>query len=107
MWQAQAQPRRPSRPIETPRQTTPEIYTAPDLLLTNVLLPAMRGHDAAALLRQVRPSMRVLMVAGLPDDHQIYNVTTGDGIEPFPKPFKSQELAAKVKEVLSRKAPAL
>lgn len=62
---------------------------APELLLTNVVLPAMRGHDAAALLRQAHPSMRVLMVAGLPDDDHIYDMTTGDGIEPFPKPFTS------------------
>lgn len=78
--------------------------SAPDLLLTNVLLPTMRGHDAAALLRRVRPSMRVLMVAGLPDDRQVYDMTRGEGIEPFPKPFTSQELAAKVREVLSRNA---
>ena len=79
----------------------------PDLLLTNVFLPTMRGHDVAALLRQELPSLRVLMVAGLPDDRQIYDMTTGDGIEPFPKPFTSQELAAKVREVLNRSAPLL
>ncbi|MDQ6677329.1 MAG: response regulator [Acidobacteriota bacterium] len=75
---------------------------SPDLLLTNVLLPGMRGHDAAELLRGIRPEMRVLMVAGLPDDQEIYDMTEGDGIEPFPKPFTAQELAAKVREVLGR-----
>ena len=63
---------------------------APNLLLTNVLLPALRGHDAADLLRKVHPSMRVLMVAGLPDDRQIHDMTTGDGIEPFPTPFSAR-----------------
>ncbi len=74
----------------------------PDLLITNVLLPGIRGHDAASLLRELHPGMRVLMVAGLPDDQQIYDMTKSEGIEPFPKPFSAGDLATKVKEMLGR-----
>ncbi len=74
----------------------------PDLLLTNVFLPGIRGHDAAIVLRQMRPGMRVLMVAGLPDDQQVFDMTRGDGIEPFPKPFTAEELVTKVNQVLER-----
>ena len=75
---------------------------APDLLVTNVNLPGMRGHDASQLLKEVCPNMRVMMVAGLPDEKRINEMTWGDQIEPFPKPFTAQEFAEKVKDVLSR-----
>jgi len=50
----------------------------PDLLLTNVYIPGTTGHDAAKRLRHACPQMRVLMVAGLPDDERIRNRTADD-----------------------------
>lgn len=77
--------------------------SAPDLLLTNVFLPTMRGHDVAILMRSIRPKLPVLMVSGLPDDELTYDMTKGDGIEPFPKPFTAEALTEKVNELLGRK----
>ena len=76
---------------------------APDLLLTNVYIPGTTGHDAARRLRELSPSMRVLMVAGLPDDRKVLSRTADDEkYDFFPKPFTARELAAKVREMLAR-----
>jgi DNA-binding response OmpR family regulator len=73
-----------------------------DLLLTNVYLPGTTGHEAAKLLREICPKMRVLMVAGLPDDQSIRERTADDDwYDLFPKPFKPNELIAKIKQITS------
>jgi DNA-binding NtrC family response regulator len=76
-------------------------HSRADLLLTNVSIPGTTGHAAAKSLRATSPEMRVLMVAGLPDDERIRERTADDErYELFPKPFKASELARKVKETL-------
>ena len=75
----------------------------PDLLLTNLYIPGTSGHDAARFLRSMCPNMRVLIVAGLPDDRLIHDRTTGEGFAAFPKPFLPKQLAEKVKDVLEGK----
>src|SRR5687767_8067485 len=74
----------------------------PDMLLTNLYVPGTTGHEAAKLLRDHCPNMRVLMVAGLPDDKRICDRAAEEEFELFPKPFRADELAAKVREVLSK-----
>jgi two-component system cell cycle sensor histidine kinase/response regulator CckA len=74
--------------------------TPPDLLVIDVYVADISGHDAALYLCQKCPSMRVLMVSGLPADGRIELRTTGEGFLVFPKPFAPAELAARVKEIL-------
>ena len=75
-------------------------HCTPDLLITNLYLPGTTGHDAARLLRKTCPNIRVLMVAGLPDDRSVCDRAEDDDFELFPKPFAADELAQKVQEVL-------
>ncbi len=77
---------------------------APDLLITNVWVPGIGGYEAARLLRMLCPKLRVLMVAGLPDDGELTATLSSGEHNFFPKPFTSQELLNKVREVL--RAPA-
>jgi DNA-binding response OmpR family regulator len=72
----------------------------PDLLLIDVYVADISGHDAAVYLTQRCPDMRVLMVAGMPADARMEIRTTGEGFWVFPKPFAAADLAAKVKEIL-------
>ena len=74
--------------------------TPPDLLLIDVYVANINGHDAALYLCQRCPSMRVLMVAGVPADQRIENRTTGEGFLVFPPPFAPADLTAKVREIL-------
>lgn len=71
----------------------------PDLLLTNIDFPTS-GHDAAQYLKKKCPKMRVLIMAGLPDDQRIEDRTLGAGFEVFPKPFSLTELKEKIREIL-------
>jgi DNA-binding NtrC family response regulator len=77
-------------------------YT-PDLLLTNLYIPGTSGHDAARFLRSMCPNMRVLVVAGLPDDRLIEDRIKGEGFAAFPKPFLPKQLTEKIKDVLEGK----
>ena len=72
----------------------------PDLLLINEYVADINGHDAALYLCKKCPSMRVLMVAGLPADQRIDARTTGEGFMVFPKPFAPAELVGEVRAIL-------
>ncbi|HTT62858.1 MAG TPA: response regulator [Bryobacteraceae bacterium] len=77
----------------------------PDLLLIDDYVADLDGRDAALYLCQKCPSMRVLMVAGLPGDQRIEARTTDEGFMVFPKPFAPAELAALVKDILKAGQP--
>ncbi len=73
----------------------------PDLVVTNVSLPGITGHDAMRLFKKEFPELRVLMVSGLPDHEVLREWIREEGFDAFPKPFTADQLTAKVKEVLS------
>ncbi|HXM42706.1 MAG TPA: response regulator [Bryobacteraceae bacterium] len=75
--------------------------TPPDLLLIDVYVADISGHDAALYLCKKNPNMQVLMVAGVPDDQRMEARTTDEGFSVFPKPFAAADLVAKVKEILA------
>lgn len=74
--------------------------SSPDLLIVDVYVANITGHDAAKYLGQRRPNMRVLMLSGLPDDERIAVRATIEKFAVFPQPFAPAALLAKVKEVL-------
>jgi len=74
--------------------------TPPDLLLIDVYVANINGHDAALYLCQRSPRMRVLMVAGVPADQRIETRTTGAGFLVFPQPYAPADLTARVREIL-------
>jgi len=74
--------------------------TPPDLMLIDVYVADINGHDAARYLSQKSPQMRVLMIAGVPADARVELRTTDAGFLVFPKPFAPADLAARVKEIL-------
>jgi PAS domain S-box-containing protein len=76
-----------------------------DLLLTDITLPGMSGHELAKQLTSRRPKMRVLFMSGY-----TYNVIAqggmlNDGVVFLQKPFTPSALAEKVREVLDRGVP--
>jgi len=74
--------------------------TKPDLLLIDSYVANISGHDAALYLCQRAPHMRVLIVAGIPDDERLHIRTTGEGFMVFPSPFAPAALVARVKDIL-------
>jgi DNA-binding response OmpR family regulator len=77
----------------------------PDLLLIGVSVGQVNGHDAAVYLREKCPSMRVLMIAGLPADERVEIWTKGEGFSVFPEPFAPAQLTASVREILAQGPP--
>jgi DNA-binding NtrC family response regulator len=75
--------------------------STPDLVITNVYLPGITGHDAMKLIKENCPGVPVLMVSGLPDDDLIRNWIGQDGFDAFPKPFGADSLIEKVREMMS------
>ncbi|MFO7601332.1 MAG: response regulator, partial [Candidatus Desulfacyla sp.] len=74
-----------------------------DMLLTDVIMPELNGHDLANRLRVLFPKLRVLFMSGYTADI-IVNRGVLDNNVFLQKPFTNGELAAKVREVLKRPA---
>ncbi len=74
----------------------------PKLVLTNVYLKGITGHDAMRLLKDHCPGLPVLMVSGLPDETAIQQWIGEDGFDTFPKPFQASALVDKVRKVIRR-----
>ena len=70
------------------------------LLLTDVIMPLMNGHELALRLQSIRPGTKVVYMSGYTDD-----VLAFHGIAPeidfIQKPFSSGELAEKLERALS------
>jgi signal transduction histidine kinase len=71
-----------------------------DLLLTDLVMPQMSGRRFADALRAAHPNIKVLFISGYLEE----SLQPGDRCEPemffLPKPFDSEQLAAKVRETL-------
>ncbi len=77
-------------------------HTGPiDLLLTDIVMPGMNGTDLAREIKAVRPDIRVLYVSGYTDDQLAGRGLVESEVHFLAKPFSSQELAQRVREVLS------
>jgi signal transduction histidine kinase len=71
-----------------------------DLLVTDVVMPSMSGHQLADRLCPGRPAMKVLYMSGYTDDAIVQHRVLEPGNHFLQKPFRPGELAAKVREVL-------
>jgi len=71
-----------------------------DLLVTDVFMPDMGGADLARELLAGRPALKVLYVSGSPEPAE--NGTLPSGADFLQKPFTSEALGNKIREVLGR-----
>ncbi|HTP89661.1 MAG TPA: response regulator [Candidatus Acidoferrales bacterium] len=74
------------------------------LLLTDVIMPGMNGRELSNCLAPVRPEMRVLYMSGYTDDVIGSAGTLDSHVAYLQKPFSPNDLARRVREVLSAKS---
>jgi len=75
--------------------------TPPDLLITRPYINSMPGRIAADYLRSKQNGLPVLLVAGFLEDDRVDVQNAVEEFHTFPKPFRRDELVAKVKDVLN------
>jgi CheY-like chemotaxis protein len=88
-----------------------EGHTEPiHLLLTDVVMPRLNGIELAARLIRQRPDTKVLYMSAFAVIGAQPEQLSGPGLQPgdpiLPKPFSTEALTRKVREVLDRPAPS-
>jgi len=76
-----------------------------DLMLTDVILPRMSGRQVADALRTSRPETHVLYMSGYTDDAIGHHGMLDAGTHFLQKPFTSDGLLRKVREILDAGPP--
>jgi len=71
-----------------------------DLLLTDVVMPGMDGHELSKRLTSNCPSLKVLYMSGYTDDVIVHKGVLNRGTTLLQKPFGRAGLLGKVREVL-------
>ena len=75
-----------------------------DLVITDVVMPVMNGHDLAERLAELRPGLRVLYTSGYSADVIGRHGVLEEGVHFVSKPFSLATLSAGVRQALD--APA-
>ncbi|EKD35974.1 MAG: hypothetical protein ACD_75C01699G0004 [uncultured bacterium] len=91
-------------PANSPKQAIALAERHPetiDLLLTDVIMPELNGHDLAIRLRDLLPGLRVLFMSGYTANVIIHRGVLDENVFLLQKPFTTKELAAKVRAVLT------
>jgi PAS domain S-box-containing protein len=76
-------------------------HTSPlQLLLTDVVMPGINGHELSLRMKELYPEIKTLYMSGYNDDVISHRGILDQGVQLIQKPFSAQDLAAKVREVL-------
>jgi len=75
---------------------------APDLLLTDVVMPGGSGRELSDTLMQRFPSLRVLFMSGYTDDAVLRHGIMHAEVDFVQKPFSRATLARRIRDLLDR-----
>ena len=71
-----------------------------DLLLTDVVMPGRSGPELVNQLMERRPALKVIYMSGYTDEDIVHHGVLDPGIMFLHKPFSSESLGRKIREVL-------
>ena len=72
----------------------------PDLLVTDVVMPNLGGHELARHMQQRQPRLRVLYMTGYTDDPALHLGLNQGSFSVLSKPFRPEQLARAVRALL-------
>jgi PAS domain S-box-containing protein len=72
------------------------------LLLTDVIMPQMNGRELADRIAKLRPEMKVMYMSGYASTSIIPQEVLEEGTRFIEKPFATQELGRKIRELLDQ-----
>ena len=79
----------------------------PNLLITDIMMPGMRGTDLATKLREMVPDLPIIFISGYSDtDVGDWRESTNQNVQFLAKPFREKELLSRVNELIIRPAIA-
>ena len=73
-------------------------------MITDMMLPGMTGGELVAQLRQIQPTVPVVLTSGYSADFALERVGIGEGVVFLGKPFALDELVRTVRAVVPRTA---
>jgi DNA-binding response OmpR family regulator len=71
-----------------------------DLLITDIVMPGMNGHELAARFSAIQPEIKVLYISGYTEDDAFPVEIPRTGTNFVQKPFLPGELVTRVRAVL-------
>ena len=76
-------------------------------MLTDVILPGrLRGKELATLVKRASPQTQVLFMSGYTENAIVHDGKLDEGVNLISKPFRREDIARKVAQVLQMGAPA-
>lgn len=76
----------------------PDLYTLPDIILLDILMPQMNGFELARQLQSIPETKEIpiIFVTALADPENIVDAFKAGGVDYISKPFKKEELLARL-----------
>ena len=72
-----------------------------DLLMTDVVMPEMNGHDLSKNILTIHPNIKTLFMSGYTANVIAHHGVLDEGIHFIPKPFSVEQLGTNVRKALS------
>lgn len=73
-----------------------------DLIISDVLMPEIDGYQLAGMVRERYPDMKIMLVSGYTDDRDADYGVNSQQYELMEKPFDTQELLQKIRQMLDQ-----
>lgn len=73
------------------------------LLITDMVMPLMGGHELADNIVGIQPDIRILFMSGYTDNSIVHHGILQPGVKFIQKPFSMKEFLRKIREVLEEK----